>query len=185
MISPFSISYPDGSEILIRPLAETDSLADLTELLHRAYRVLADMGLRFFATYQTEEDTRTRLKDAHCLVGVMENTIVATIALYKDVSRQSSPCEWYRQKGVWTFGQFAVEPTLQKKGIGGILIDTIENIARTAGAKELALDTSERATHLISYYSKRGYRHADYVQWEKTNYRSVVMSKFLANPVKE
>ncbi|WP_312116724.1 hypothetical protein [Brevibacillus reuszeri] len=45
-----------------------------------------------------------------------------------------------------------------------------------------SLDTAEGAHHLIRYYSARGYRHVDYVQWNETNYRSVLMSKKLGDP---
>jgi hypothetical protein len=47
------------------------------------------------------------------------------------------------------------------------------------GFSEIALDTSERAHHLIQMYEKRGYRFVEYFQWEVTNYRSVVLSKKL------
>ncbi|MBW1796697.1 MAG: GNAT family N-acetyltransferase, partial [Deltaproteobacteria bacterium] len=45
------------------------------------------------------------------------------------------------------------------------------------GASELALDTAEQATHLINWYERLGYRFIEYVDWDVTNYRSVIMSK--------
>ena len=47
------------------------------------------------------------------------------------------------------------------------------------GASEIALDTSENAHHLLSYYENRGYRFVEYVQWDEVNYRSKTLSKRL------
>ena len=57
------------------------------------------------------------------------------------------------------------------------MMDIIEGKAKALGADELALDTAEGASHLIGYYEKRGYRFMEYVNWDVTNYRSVIMSK--------
>jgi GNAT superfamily N-acetyltransferase len=170
------------STLIIRPIEPTDSIADLTDLLHRAYARLAAMGLRFYATYQTEEQTRERLDDAECFVGVMDDRIVATIAYYGPA--RSKGCDWYKRPDVAYFGQFAVEPDLQRRGIGERLIDTVERRALADGAAELALDTAEPAEHLIRYYTRLGYRLVDHVQWDLANYRSVIMSKTLGESVK-
>ena len=55
----------DSSKAVLRRLAGTDSIAELTDLLHRAYRRLADMGLCYWATHQTEEQTRERIAGGH------------------------------------------------------------------------------------------------------------------------
>ena len=72
-----------------------------------------------------------------------------------------------------------VLPEYQNKGIGSLMMDIIETRAKKEGAIEIALDTAEGAAHLIRYYKKRGYRFIEYVNWEVTNYRSVIMSKKL------
>jgi hypothetical protein len=61
-------------------------------------------------------------------------------------------------------------------------MDLVEARARERGAVAIALDTSERAEHLIRWYESRGYSFVEYVQWdlEIVNYRSVILSKPLA-----
>ncbi len=167
---------PSG-EVEIRLWRETDSVKELTALLHLAYRRLADLGFRFVATHQTPDVTRERLKGATCWVAVLEEQIIGTLCLYPADPAQS--CEWYAREGVWRFGQFAVHPEYQRHGIGARLLTLAEQTARQAGAKELALDTAESATHLIDHYSARGFRQVGYAQWGSTNYRSVIMSKRL------
>src|SRR5689334_21342028 len=114
------------------------------------------MGLRYFATWQSEDDTRDRIKDGVCLVAVIDGRIVGT-ATYQ----RSNPCgaiKWYDRPDVATVGQLAVEPELQRHGIGSALMQEIERIALAEGATELALNTAEPATHLIDYYTKHGFR---------------------------
>ena len=175
---------PEGGEICIRPFAESDSFAALTALLHRAYSSLAAMGFRFFATHQTPADTASRIENSFCWVGEYRGEPVATVCLYSG-RHPEGRCEWYSREGVWRFGQFAVEPHLQRYGLGSTLMDIVEGYARRNGAEELALDTAEGAHHLIAYYSRRGYRPVGHVQWDITNYRSIVMSKALAEKLPE
>jgi hypothetical protein len=51
--------------------------------------------------------------------------------------------------------------------------------ARELGAREIALDTAEPATHLVSWYTRLGFRFVEHWQWSYTNYRSVVLSRAL------
>jgi GNAT superfamily N-acetyltransferase len=163
--------------VQIRLLNESDSIAELTELLHRAYKRLGDMGLNFTAVDQSEETTRNRISDGECFIAEIDGKIVGTITLH--LARRSWADGWYEHDGVATFGQFAVEPVSQTNGIGRLLMNHVEQRARQAGAKELALDTAEPAQHLIDYYTRRGYRFIEYRQWEGKTYRSVVLSKTL------
>lgn len=112
------------------------------------------------------------------LVAVDETgALVGTITFY--------PCEatsgsaWYDRPEVSSFGQFAVEPALQRTGLGSRLLETVERRALESGAEELALDTAEGAKHLIAIYQRRGYRLVGNADWSETNYQSVILSKRL------
>ncbi len=50
-----------------------------------------------------------------------------------------------------------------------MIMDFIEQRALAKGCVELPLDTSEKALHLIEYYSRRGYRIVEEVDWDVTN----------------
>lgn len=166
-------------DIVIRPLAPTDSIEALTDLLHRAYKRLADMNLRYFATHQTPAQTRERLERAECFVATIDGKIVGTISAYMTPATDDDAPDLYRRDDVACFGQFAVDPDLQGTGLGGRLIAHIEARARELGKTELALDTAETAQHLIDYYARRGWRIVGDADWDVTNYRSVLMSKHL------
>lgn len=167
----------DGRTFIVRNILPEDSITELTGLLHRAYKRLADMNLRFVATYQPPETTIERITSGYCFVVVEHDRTVGTMTLYPPDTK--SNCEFYSRQGVWCFGQFAVEPSLQSIGVGGIMLRAGEEFAAQTGATYLALDTAEPAEHLIRYYTKRGYCFEQFVQWDVTNYRSVVMSKKL------
>ncbi|HWB60770.1 MAG TPA: GNAT family N-acetyltransferase [Chthoniobacteraceae bacterium] len=64
-------------------------------------------------------------------------------------------------------------------GFGSRLYRHVEAHARSLGAVELALDTAEGAIHLRSWYERLGFRFIQFISWDQTNYRSVILSKAL------
>ncbi len=173
------IERPDrhGDPVLLRYLRESDDLQALTDLLHRAYAPLAAAGMRFVASFQDVEVTRQRVSAGEAIVGVEAGQIIATITLKAPGTTQGSP--FFKRPDVASVGQFAVAPEHQHRGIGMVLGAMAEQRAQELGARYLALDTSERATHLIALYEAHGFRQVEHVQWEGLNYRSVVMAKEL------
>ena len=149
----------------------------LTELLHKAYAPLAAQGMKYLATHQPASKTLDRLGHGESHLGFVNREIVSTLTLRPE--RPNSPCEYYRKPGVFSLGQFAVSPEYQGRGYGAKIMDFVETRAKELGAKELALDTSEKASELIAMYERRGYKIVGHTQWEVTNYCSIVMSKTL------
>jgi predicted N-acetyltransferase YhbS len=165
--------------IAIRPIGPDDSIEELTALLHRSYAVLGDMGLNYTAVDQSAEVTRKRLAHGIGFAAVdAQGRIVGTV-LFHSPERSDGGSPWLTRPEVAHFGQLAVEPALQQRGIGARLMQVVEDKARAAGATELALDTAEPAKHLIDWYARRGYRFIEYAQWRGKRYRSVIMSKSL------
>ena len=165
----------DGIEV--RLMFPTDSIPELTCLLHRAYARLAAMGLRYMATHQSDEVTRERAGQGECYVALKDGVLVGTLLLKSADRTGGSP--WLDRPEVASLGQFAVAPEVQALGLGARLMDLVEARATETGAAEIALDTAEPATHLVAWYGRRGYRLIEHAQWEwgHTNYRSVIMSK--------
>ena len=173
-MTPSGITQPN---MIIRELCESDSLEELTSLLNRSYKVLADMGLKYMATHQDAEITRQRIEHGVCFVCEYKGKLVGTITYYDPMHVWGTP--WMSRGLSGHLGQLGVEPELRGQGIGRALIDYAEDYARGAGVKEMNLDTAESATHLIEWYTRLGYRFIEYAQWSVTNYRSVVMAKRL------
>lgn len=175
-----------GTDVLIRRLLPSDSVPEITRLLHRAYKKQMDLGLRPLAGRQSDDVTRDRLSKGECYVAVIPETrpnglahdrIVGTI-LFQEPAWGTGP-EWFERRDVANFSQFAVDPDMQGKGIGILLMDICEQRARETGAAELALSAAGPDTDLLRFYEKRGYRFIQPFQWGPTNYVSHILSKKL------
>jgi predicted N-acetyltransferase YhbS len=168
-------AHPDAIEI--RLASPSDNISLLTALLHRAYARLGDMGLRYMAVDQTDDVTRKRMSAGECYIALLDKMPIGTV-VFKSMERtRGSP--WLDRPDVASLAQLAVDPAIQKAGLGNRLMTLAETRAVESGAREIALDTAEPATHLRHWYTSRGYRFIEYAQWKHTNYRSVIMSKSL------
>lgn len=161
----------------IREWREADGVAPLTRLLNLAYARLRDMGFRYTATWQGDDVTRDRIRTGRCYVALEDGALVGTLTLYFPASHLGA--EYYHREGVAVFGQFAVQPSRQGRGIGSALLWHAEATALSLGATEMALDTAEGASHLIELYTRRGYAVVSRVDWPDTNYVSVILAKRL------
>jgi GNAT superfamily N-acetyltransferase len=178
-IEPAADQFKIGDKLIqIRRFTESDSLVELTDLLHRGYRQLLEMGLRYTATYQDEQKTASRIAGKECYVGVLDSKYVASITL--DPPGTADGCAYYHRPNVSSFYQFCVDPELRGQGLGRFLIQFVERRAVQLGATEMAIDTAERAHHLISMYKRYGYQPVDRLKWEATNYDSIVLAKSLS-----
>ena len=152
-----------------------DEVPALTALLHRAYAPLAARGLRYVASHQDDRTTRHRISRGEGWVADLGGVAVGTVTWYR--TAPDSDCAHYRRDDVANFGQYAVEPHLQGRGIGAALLGLVERRASEEGFAHLACDTAGPATDLITLYLRRGFRHVGAVRWESVNYASVVLSK--------
>ncbi len=175
-----------GDEVRVRLLEETDSIPEITRLLHRAYAGQVAMGLRPLAGRQDDATTERRCRSAECFVATVADTThergerIVGIILFHEVEPDQGP-PWFQNKHVDSFSQFAVDPDLQGKGIGRLRRATAERRARECGATELALSMADPDTALKEFYLKRGYRFIEHWKWPYTNYTSAILSKSLAS----
>ena len=136
------------------------------------------MDIHFVASHQNTEVTRERLANGPSFIAEMEGKIVGTITLTFPI--EVPHAEYVTDRLLASFGQFAVEPTLQKAGLGRRLIETVEEEAMRLGAEEICLDTAQPAAHLIAYYERLGYEIRAEADWRpEVNYKSWVMVKNL------
>ncbi len=165
--------------VIFRPLDQTDRIEEINSLLRLAYISLAERGMKYAASHEDVAATRKNIAKGECHLAINMTDLIGCVTLRRP-GAEIGP-DWYATPEVMTFGRFAIRPQYQGQGIGSKFLDYIENCAKGLGANELALDTSEKADHLVAMYTKRGYRFIQYHQWDITNYRSVVMSKALKN----
>ena len=107
--------------------------------------------------------------------GKIQQKLVGTILFHEVEGDQGPP--WFQNKHVDSFSQFAVDPAMQGRGVGGILLDQVEKRAAECGATEIACSMADPDEGLKKYYLKRGYRFVEHWQWPYTNYKSAILSK--------
>jgi len=174
-------SVTGGNGIVIRGLGPGDSLAALTDLLHRAYAELGAMGFNFTAVDQSEAVTARRIRGRECWVAFVDGRLVGTVTL--SPRRPISLPPWRDGLSTAMINQLAVDPVMRGQGIGGRLLDVAEGRSRDLGFTSVSLDTAESAEHLVRLYLRRGYAAVAFHRWRGKTYRSVVLEKlFLPVP---
>jgi ribosomal protein S18 acetylase RimI-like enzyme len=163
-------------ELTVRLLAPSDSLAELTALLHAAYAAHAAAGRNFFASYQSVDDTRNRVARGECWLALDRDVIVGTVTITVPFA---APPGYSAGPHAGTFYQLAVLPDYGGRGLGGRLLALAEQRIEELGAREVVIDTSGLATDLLAWYERRGYTAAGRWRWSVTNYESVVLRKVL------
>lgn len=166
--------------ITLRRLSVSDSPHELTAMLHRAFSRLGQMGLNCTCVDQSVEVTRERSGKGECYIAVCNERIVGTITFCRPDPRSRSV--WYHRRSVASVHQLGVDPEFQGTGLGTALLGFAESWARAHGYQELALDTAQPARHLLAFYRGRGFRIVEAVRFPDKRYRSVVLSKVVAEP---
>ena len=148
-----SVLHPTAQQTLllaadwqIRPLLPSDSLKQLTELIHRAHGPHLALGLRFVGTYQTVEVTAERIASGHAFVATAQDELIGTVTVRPP--RPQSPAPLYGDPHTWSFSQLAVTPELKGRGLGRALHDAAVQCALQNGARTMMLDTAEPAQGL-------------------------------------
>lgn len=171
-------------QALIRPLAATDSLDELTALLHEAYASLAAQGWNFTAVDQSVQVTRQRVASGQAFVAEQQGRLVGTVAISPPKPAESRYLSdpvpvLYTEPGTAILAQLAVHPEQRGQGLAERLMDTAEAWAAAQGYTRIALDTAQPAEQLQRRYARRGYVQAGQVQWAGKTYASVLMVKTL------
>ncbi|CAG0997671.1 amino-acid N-acetyltransferase [Phycisphaerales bacterium] len=164
---------------LIRP---SDSVSEITRLLHRAYAPQVAMGLKPLAGRQDDGVTADRAANSECYLALLNEggrERIVGVILFEEHEKATFPA-FFLRPDVCHFAQFGVDPDMQGRGIGRALLETVERRAREKRATELALSMAEPDKELFDFYLKRGYRFVEHWQWPYTNYRSCILSKALA-----
>ena len=81
--SLYSYNFNSNERIEFRLITTKDSIEELTQLLNKSYKILADMGLKYVAATQDDSVTLNRVRNAYkCYIGIYQNRIASTISLY-------------------------------------------------------------------------------------------------------
>ncbi|PWK74133.1 phosphoribosylformimino-5-aminoimidazole carboxamide ribotide isomerase [Mucilaginibacter oryzae] len=93
-----------------------------------------------------------------------DNDIIAVVSLFKDDDN-------------WQFRKFAVDPSLQKMGIGKAMLQYITNFAMEGGGARLWCNARDTA---IGFYLKHGFKHTGQL-FSKNGFNYEILEKHLAH----
>lgn len=144
-------------------------IQELRLLVNAAYQELSDMGLNYTATYQDEALTRERIRQGKAFVLKRNQKIIATILL--------STKNHFTHLRTAYISQFAVTPHLKRHGIGRLLMDYCEAVAKTEKFEGVQLDTAQPAQHLVRWYQQLGYIIVGETAWDGKTYKSWIFEK--------
>lgn len=166
------------NEEVIRLLSTTDSMEELTALLHAAYFVHGSVGLNFTAVDQSVETTFQRASEGECWVIDEAGKLVAT-AILRWPNMDEREFLDHGPRDLMIINQLAVHPTQHRRGYGDQMLEHLCHRARALGAIKVALDTAKPAEWLVKWYEKRGFRVVGSVQWSDKTYESHIMLRDL------
>jgi predicted N-acetyltransferase YhbS len=157
-----------GKKLQLKIATDRDVSA-LRKLLNAAYKELSEEGLNYTASYQDENTTLQRIKEGRAFILLDAQHIVGTILLTAKNHGNGGKTAY--------IGQFAIDPTYKKMGLGTQLMDYCERLAQAEGFHGIQLDTAIPATHLVQWYKRRGYVIVDTVHWDGKTYDSYILEK--------
>ena len=111
------------------------------------------------------------------LVAELDGRLVGTLALWRGGPDEET--ERFRRADAFVLGRFAVDPAVQRRGVGAALLAEAGSIARAAGAVEVLGDTAETATHLVDDYGRHGWPAVGHVHGPGKTHRSALLAKAL------
>jgi predicted N-acetyltransferase YhbS len=155
----------------LRPANDSDVSA-IRLLVNDAYKELADMGLNYTATFQDETITRNRMAKGRTFVLEQNDRIIGTVLFTVE--------NYLSQKKTAYVSQLAVDSKLKKCGLGTLLMEHCEDLARREGFEGIQLDTAKPAKHLVEWYLRRGYAILGDAHWEGKTYESWIFEKPLS-----
>jgi len=151
----------------------TADVPELRILINAAYKELSDRGLNYTATFQDDKKTYERLQQGQGFALLNHNhQIIGTILMSRE--------NFLTGKNTAYLGQFAISPDLKKQGLGSLLMDFCEQLAKEQNYEAIQLDTAIPAEHLVKMYQQRGYQIVGEIQWDGKTYLSYMFEKPLS-----
>ncbi len=164
-------------EVEIRPVSAAENETEIDRLFHTFHALLADHALRRYWLDDLVGRGSPENPHGELIVANSETRMIGGIVFFDP--KNTSGCPFYDREDVASIGPFAVMPEFQGHGLGAVMLRYVEDRAREAGAKELALDIAPNATDALNRFIKEGYRYVESARWPGSTRASVVMSKAL------
>ena len=157
---------------------------ELEELLS-FYRHVADTmeesGVQHWhwGKYPSEEIIRDDLAKGDLYYMRTDGAVSAAVVLMTGQEPEYNSLTWTCGIRPGIFHRLAVHPAMQGGGLGGFVIDDVQQILRRAGCDCVRCDTSEKNVRAVRFYEKLGFRRCGRLRWDDSIGDNITFDKAL------
>lgn len=148
----------EENEFQFIPKPSSVSWNDLIQLWRTSYEERKAEGLLYGASVQDDETLIKRASAGTCFCAFIGDELAGTIVA-SEKGNGGGVC----------LCLISVIPQMKKRGIGGKMMRSYFEIAKTQGVSEITLYTSEKAKTLVSWYKRLGFSVIGVEQFSGTN----------------
>ncbi len=116
--------------------------------------------------YPTEEIIRQDVEAGNMFVLRTDGRITAAVTLSLGQDPEYEGLQWTFGVRPGSFHRLAVHPSTQGAGLGGLVLDDVQQILRRSGCDCVRCDTSEKNGAALRLYEKLGFRRCGFMHWD-------------------
>ena len=160
------------------------TIQDLDELLS-FYQCVADhmeeRSIRHWhwGRYPNEEMIREDVNAGNMYYLRTDGEISAAVVAMIGQEPEYNGLSWTCGIRPGVFHRLAVHPSMQGAGLGGLVLDDVQQLLRRIGCDCVRCDTSERNGPALRFYEKLGFRRAGKMHWEGSPGDNITFDKQL------
>lgn len=145
--------------------------AELDELIS-FYRIVTDhmeenaMTQWHWGTYPNEDMIREDVEAGRLYYLRQDDEIAAAVVAATGQDPEYVPLTWNCGLHPGVFHRLAVHPSMQGAGLGGLVLDDVQQLLRRSGCDCIRCDTSDQNRAACRLYEKMGFRRGDRMRWE-------------------
>ena len=156
--------------------------AQLEELIS-FYQVVADhmeeRAIRqwHWGRYPNEDLIRRDVEAGRLYYLPQDDEIAAAVVVETGQDPEYEALSWNCGIHPGVFHRLAVHPSMQGAGLGGLVLDDVQQMLRRSGCDCIRCDTSEKNRGAIRLYEKMGFRLSDHMRWPDSPDNYLVFDK--------
>ena len=155
---------------------------ELNELIS-FYQTVADhmeersMRHWHWGRYPNEDMIREDVKQGRLYYLLTEGEITAAVVAMCGQEPEYESLSWTGGIRPGVFHLLAVHPSMQGAGLGGLVLDDVQQLLRRQGCDCVRCDTSEKNQAAIRFYEKLGFRRCDRLHWPDSPGNNITFDK--------
>ena len=160
--------------------AERD-LGELFDLYRHAADGMEARGIQHWhwGRYPNEDLIREDVQKGQLYYLRTDDAITAAVGIVFGQEKEYEGLNWTGGLNPGTFHRLAVHPSVQGAGLGGLVLDDVQQLLRRGGCDCVRCDTSENNTPALRFYEKLGFRRCGRLHWDGSPGDNITFDKAL------